>query len=721
MDYKAIRKSFVRQRTQSDCGIACLMSVIKYFGGRSKYEKLIELSGTTNQGTTLLGLCNAAIRYGLVAQGLQADIQFLHKITDPVILHINTKDRYNHFIVCYGYNSNKYIISNPASGIEEYSYDEINKMWQSKALLKLYPCENFVREKETRSQKIIWLKKLIKEDINILAVSVFLGIIISMLGIAIAVFSKKLIDDILPESRRNELIVGLILVTLLLFIRAGLSYIHRFFAIKQGRNFNLRITDRFYSSLLRLPMVFFNNRLTGDFVARLNDTKTIQQTISYIINYLIVNFFIVAVSGILIFIYSLSSGIIAFSALPVYFFIARLFHKRIVTGQKAVMEAHSENESNYINTLHNIEIIKSMNREDFFSAINKLVYGFYQQTIFKLGKINVKLGFLTDFTGVIFTIILLSVNSFMVLNKVSTVGVLTAVLGLASSMLPAAASLAFANLQLQGALIAFDRMFEFVGLKGEYSTDTRNIAPLQRISTLTFRNLSFRFPGRKQLLTDISFSISKGEMIALFGESGCGKTTIINLIQRYYFPEGGKYLINNTDTGNIPIRDLRDQIAVLPQTLKFFNGTVIENICLNNNEKEIHNAIMFCKRYGFERYFMQLLQGYATSLRENGSDISGGQQQLIAFARALYRNPQVLLLDEPTSSMDRDMEGFTHNILKNFKKHSIILLVTHKISSAKLSDRIYIVNNGRIEKTGTHQQLISSENIYSMSYNTVVS
>jgi ATP-binding cassette subfamily B protein len=720
MDYTAVRKFFVRQHAQTDCGIACLMTVINYFGGSVKYEKLRELSGITAKGTTLLGLYNAAIKCGLVAQGLQADIQFLHKITDPVILHINIKNRYSHFIVCYGYKCNKYIVSNPASGIEEYTHDEINKMWQSKALLKLYPGEDFVRKKETRTQKILWLKELIREDINIFTVSVFLGIVISLSGIVTAVFSKKLIDDILPDSRRNELIIGLILVTVLLFIRAGLSYIHRLFSLKQGRNFNLRITDRFYSCLLRLPKSFFDNRLTGDLVARLNDTKTIQQTISYIISSLIINFFIMAVSGTLIIIYSVCSGIIAFSVLPVYFFIAWLFHDRVVNGQRAVMEAHSENESNYINTLHNIDIIKSMNRGKFFSDINKLIYGFYQQTIYKLGKVNIKLGFITDVTGVIFTIILLSVNSFMVFNKVSTVGVLTAILGLASSMLPAATSLAFANIQLQGARIAFDRMFEFAGLRGEYSTETGNIAPLQGISILTLQNLSFRFPGRKQLLTDISFSIRKGEMIALFGESGCGKTTIINIIQRYYYPEGGKYLINNTDICDISVRDLRDQIAVLPQTLKFFNGSVIENICLDNNKKEIYNALLFCKRMGFERYFLQLPEGYATNLWENGPTISGGQQQLIAFARALYRNPRILLLDEPTSSMDREMEGFTHNILKDYKKHSIILLVTHKISSAKLSDRIYILNKGRIEKTGDHKQLISSDNIYSMAYKTIV-
>jgi ABC-type bacteriocin/lantibiotic exporter with double-glycine peptidase domain len=696
------------------------MSIINFFGGREKPEKLRKICGTGTQGTTLLGLHYAATQCGLTAQGLRADIEFLNKIDNPVILHVNIRNKYNHFVLCYGYNKNKYTIGDPAAGIEEYTHDEIDKIWKSKALLKLYPGKDFIRKKQTRIRKILWLKEIILKDINILSASLFLGIIISILGIVIAVFSQKLIDDILPNYRREDLIIGLILVIFLLFIRTGLSCIQRYFGIKQSREFNLRITDRFFSGLLILPKPFFDHRLTGDLVARLNDTRTIQQTVAYIINSVILNLFILIVSGTVIFLYSGCSGIITFSSLPVYFLISWLFHNRIVNGQRAVMEAHSINESNYINTIQGIDIIKSANKEDFFSDINKAIYGFYQETIFKLGKINISLGFLTDVTGVIFTIILLSVNSFMVLSQEITIGVFTAILGIASSILSVIASLAFANIQLQGARIAFDRMFEFAGLRKEYNIEPIGRVILKEVSTLTFENISFRFPGRKQLFKNISFSTGKGEIITIFGESGCGKTTLINIIQRYYYPESGKYLINNADVSKYHIRELRRFIAVVPQKIRFFNGSAIENICLDNNENEIQNAIKFCRKFGFERYFRKLPWGYTTMLGEEGINISGGQQQLISFARALYRNPRILLLDEPTSFMDREIEGFVLDVLNSYKANSMIILMTHKISSARLSDRIYIIDKGKIELSGNHRELIANENIYSMSYNTIV-
>ncbi len=696
------------------------MTIINYFGGKENSEKLRELSGTNRQGTTLLGLRNAAIQTGFVSQGLHADVEFLDSISDPVILHVTTQNKQQHFIVCYGHIDNKYIIGNPATGIEKYTYEEVDRIWKSKALLKLYPGKDFVRKECIRSYKIRWLKELIKKDINILSASLFLGIMISILGIAIAVFSQKLIDDILPNSKKEDLVVGLVVVILLLFIRGGLTYVQRFFGIVQGRDFNMRMIDLFFSNLLRLPRSFFYNRLTGDLVARLNDTRTIQQTIAYIVNSLILNVLVLLVSGAAIFIYSVKSGIIALCAFPLYFIIACIFHDKVVSGQRAVMEAHSKNESNYINTIQGIDIIKSTEKEEFFSDINKFIYGFYQHTIYKLGKININLGLVTDIAGVLFSAALLWMNSFMVINKTITIGVFTAILSITSSMLPAIASLAFANLQLQGARIAFDRMFEFTGLGKENDPETADKRPLKDISTVSFENISFRFPGRKQILEDISFTVKKGEMITLYGESGCGKTTIINIIQKYYYPESGKYLANYIDANKISISCLRAHIAVVPQELRFFKGSVIENICLADVRKEAQNVLMFCKKFGFDRFFSQFPMGYGTMLGEDGINISGGQQQLVSFARALYRNPKVLLLDEPTSSMDAEAEEFVISVLNKYKSNSMIVLVTHKIRPAKESDRIYIISKGKIEQAGSHEELKSGNNIYSLSYRTIV-
>lgn len=722
MDLKVIKKSFVRQHDQSDCGVACLRSIINYFGGEEKEERLRELSGTTRNGTRLLGLYQASGQIGLITEGLEADIEYLKRITNPVILHITTENNLKHYVVCHGFRDNRFIIVNPAVGVEEYTREKLEAIWKSKALLTVIPGKNFNNKKQTRNKKIKWIKELIKDDIDILSVTLILGIAVSILGIAMAVFSQRLVDDILPGGKKEKLIIGLILVTVLLLIRSGLSFIHRFFSIKQSRDFNLRIIDFFYSNLLRLPKTFFDNRKTGDLVARLNDTAVIRQTIAYIINTLLINVLVLLVSGTVIFIYSFTAGLITFSSLPVFLIMAYIFHDKIVSGQRNVMECHSRNESNYINSIQGIEIIKNTNNEALFSDINKLIYGFFQNAIFRLGKININLGYLIDITCVVFIITLLTVNSFMVINNSMTAGTLIAISGISSAMFPAIAALAFSNIHLQGARIAFDRMFEFAGLKKEYNLKTESCKINQdRISSLSFNNISYRFPGRKQLFKNISFTARYGEMITLFGHSGCGKTTILNLIQKFYYPGKGTYLINNINASKISVPDLRNRIAVVPQEAMFFCGTVVDNICLENQNNEIDDIEKFCKRFGFDKYFEQFPLGYNTPLGEDGINISGGQQQLVSIARALYRNPQVLLLDEPSSNMDREMESFFINLMGALKKESIIIVVTHKISTAKESDRIYVIDEGEIKQTGSHRDLLSLDNKYSMAYNEIVS
>ncbi len=721
MDLKEAKKSFVMQHDQSDCGIACMQCIIKYFGGEEKTEKLRELSGTTKKGTRMLGLYQASREIGFITEGLEADIEYLKRITNPVILHVTTENKVQHFVVCYGFREDNFIIINPAVGVEKYSIDKMETVWNSKALLTVIPGKNFISKKQTKAKKIEWIKKLVKDDITILLLTLILGIAISILGIVMSVFSQILVDDILPEGKREKLVIGLILVTFFLFFRSRLSYIHRYFSIKQSRDFNLRIIDFFYSNLLRLPKTFFDNRKTGDLVARLNDTVIIRQTIAYIINTLLINLLVLIVSGTVIFFYSVTAGLITVLSLPLFFMIAYFFHNKIVRGQRDVMEAHSKNESNYINSIQGIEIIKNTNNEILFSDINKLIYGFYQNKIFKLGRTKINLGFIVDIISVLFIITLITVNSFMVINNSMTIGSLIAISGISSSMFPAIAATAFANLHLQGARIAFDRMFEFAGLKKEYDlkTESRKISP-DLISSLSFSNISYRYPGRKKLLRDISFNVRQGEMITLFGYSGCGKTTILNLIQKFYYPDNGCYLINNIDSNKISVPGLRNVISVVPQETMFFNGTVADNICLANTNGEIQEVLDFCKKFGFDKYFERFPLGYSTLLGEDGINISGGQQQLVSIARALYRNPGVLLMDEPTSNMDRETETFIINLLTSLKKESIIIIVTHKISTAKVSDRIYIIDEGEIRQSGNHRKLISSVNIYSRAYNDMV-
>lgn len=207
---------------------------------------------------------------------------------------------------------------------------------------------------------------------------------------------------------------------------------------------------------------------------------------------------------------------------------------------------------------------------------------------------------------------------------------------------------------------------------------------------------------------------SKGEIVALLGESGSGKSTLLQILQKFYDYERGKIIINqNVDWNKISHQAWRSHIGVVPQEIKIFSGSLLDNICLGDTQKEAEDIVLFCREYGFDRYFEEFPQNYLTILGEEGVNISGGQKQLVALARALYQKPQLLLLDEATSAMDNKMEQFVLDLLNKIKVEASIIIATHRLRPAKQADRIYIIENGRIQHEGAPAELIIGKNFYS--------
>jgi ATP-binding cassette, subfamily C, bacteriocin exporter len=565
--------------------------------------------------------------------------------------------------------------------------------------------------------KIKWMKDLIRKDVKILTSTMLLGVLVSALGLTTAVFSQKLIDNIIPNANTTALIISIILFCGVLFFKLALQYVQRYFGIKQNMDFNLRLTTRFYDNLLRLPKWFFDKYKTGELVARMNDTASIQQTIAFIVNTLILNVLTLIISASFLFIYSVEVGIIALSSLPAFMIISYSFRKKIIKWQISVMESHAKKETNYITTIQNVELIKGANKEDLFSNMNKSIFGFYQQNIFMLGKVGISISIVAEFVGTLFFIVLLCVTSFLAIGKTISIGQFTAILGISAGMLPAIASLAFSNLQLLGARVAFDRMFEFTSLKKEYETviDEKK-DKIDDIKSLKIQNVSFSYEKDTPVLTEVSLEAKRGEIICIFGENGTGKSTILNLVQGFYKPEIGNIFFNDKDINALSILHLRNKLAFVAQQTKLFNSTVIENICMETNPEVTRHAIPLINQLGFDKYFNKLSHGYDTVVHEGGANLSGGQLQLVSFARALYRRPQVLLLDEPTSSMDRETENFIIDLILEYKKNGMVVLVTHKLKPAKISDRIYILKDGIIDSSGNHSQLLKTVNFYSSSF-----
>ncbi len=700
--YKRATKTFTLQHGQSDCGAACLASVIKYHGGSQTIEKIKEFSGASVEGVSLLGLLQAAEQLGFDAEGLMAEsVENLYDLGNPVILHVTIENILSHFVVFYGFKSNKAIIGDPAKGVSIYSKDELNEIWKSKTLLNLIPNPHFLKKGKVNSDKKRWIVELIKDDIHMLSIALFLGILISSLSLSSAIFSQNLIDDILPGNNTRKLVVSLSLFVVILIVRSAVSYLRGLFVIRQSKNFNERIIDQFYHRLLRLPKYFFDTRKIGELIARMNDTRRIQSVITFIAGNIVIDSLILIISLGFLFTYSMTLGNVLILSIVFFGLLIKTFHKKIILSQNEVMQSYALSESQYVDAIQGISTIKVNNKEEFFDRLNKRSYSNFQKRIFDLGILHNQFNFLTEILSTVFIIAVFAVASFMVLQKSLLIGEMIAIVSIASGLVPSLNRLVLANIQIQEARVAFDRMYEFASALPEGNLEEGFEISDSGTFNLKVENLSFRFPGQKLLFTDISFSLKDREMVALLGESGSGKSTLIQILQKFYNPDGGSMELNGMPLNTISTAAWRDTLGVVPQDVKIFNGSLLYNIALSDDADDLAGVLKFCKALGFDTYFDKFPNRYLTILGEDGINLSGGQKQLVALARSLYKKPKLLILDEATSAMDRHTEGFILNLLSKFRKEISIILVTHKIESARLADRIFYLDNGVLKEFQT--------------------
>lgn len=701
----------IKQHDLKDCGAACLASVSAHYGLKMPIAKIRQLSHTDTRGTNVLGLVQGLESMGFNAKGVKGGADVLPDIPLPAIAHIVSKEQYHHYVVIYKVAKGKISVMDPAFGkIEEYTIEEFSKIWTG-VLVLLEPNQYFEQKNEKTSlYKRFW--NLVQPHKSILIQALLGALVYTILGLSTSIYIEKITDYVLIDGNRrllNLLSVGMIVILLFqIFIGAMKSIL----VLQTGQKMDKHLILGYYKHLLKLPQRFFDTMKVGEIISRVNDAVKIRTFINDAAIQIFVNIFIVIFSFVLMFTYYWKLALITALVIPLYFFVYWITNKLNKKVERKLMEENAELESHLVESLNSVRTIKQFGIETFANNKTDNAFTTLLKTIYKSVLNALFSGNSSEFLSRIFTIILLWLGSGYVIDRIITPGELLSFYALIGYFTTPVSQLIGMNKTVQNALIAADRLFEIMDLEREETTEKIDLA-VEQIGDIQFKDVNFSYGSRVDVFTDFNCLIKKGQTTAIVGESGSGKTTLAALIQNLYSLKSGKILIGDYDISYISNYSLRSLISVVPQQIDLFSGNVIENIALGDDFPDMQRIFNITKKLGVLSFVEGLPNGFQTYLGENGALLSGGQKQRIAIARALYKNPEILILDEATSSLDTEAELIIQNTLQEFRNQGkTMIVIAHRLSTVANADIILVMREGKIIEQGNHKELISRDSIY---------
>ena len=703
--------TLIKQHDMRDCGAACLASVAGHYGLQLPIAKIRQLCHTDKRGTNALGLIQGLEQMGFNAKGVKASLENLPQAPLPAIAHTIFKEQFQHYVVIYKIHKGKISVMNPAYGkIETYTTEEFAKIWIG-VLILLEPNEYFEQRNEKTSlyQRFYQLIQLHR---SILLQALVGAIFYTLLGLSTSIYIQKITDYVLVDGNRRLLnLLSVIMIVLLLF-QIFLGVMKSVLTLQTGQKIDKYLILGYYKHLLKLPQRFFDTMRVGEIISRVNDAVKIRTFINDVSIQIVVNVFIVLFSFALMFTYYWKLALIVALVIPFYlgiYVITNWLNKKV---ERRMMEESAELESHLVESLNAVKTIKQFGAEIYANNKTDIHFSTLLKTIYKSVLNDLFSDNTSEFISRIFTIVLLWVGAGYVIDREITPGELLSFYALIGYFTSPVSQLIDMNKSIQNALIASDRLFEIMDLEQEEVTDKIELTA-EQIGNINFENVTFSYGSRREVFKDFSCVIEKGKTTAIVGESGSGKTTLATLIQNLYPVNSGKITIGDYEVRYLSHYSLRTLIGVVPQQIDLFSGNVIENIAFGEDFPDMQRVIDLTKQLGILSFIEQLPNGFQTHLGENGSQLSGGQRQRIAIARALYKNPEILILDEATSSLDTDSEQVIQAALNELKRTGkTLIVIAHRLSTIAHSDTILVLKNGQLIEQGTHQELLARETTY---------
>ena len=529
---------------------------------------------------------------------------------------------------------------------------------------------------------------------------------------------KDMIDDVLMSKDMvmlNLIAAGILVV---MFTRGVFYYGQSYLVSYVGQRVIIDVRSVLFRKFQRMPLSYYDKQQTGTVMSYItNDVAVMQSAIVDNLIELVTEGSILIGSLAMMIYLDWKLSLLTLMTIPLVGFAMKIFGRKLKRSSTVIQERVAEITSLLQESISAIRVVKSFVRESYE------IKGFEEQNWrnFQAAMKNVKLSSLltptVEFLAAIAVTFIVWFGGYEVVNEVITAGELVAFLTYAVNLANPVKRLSRVYAAIQKAMAAADRVFAVMDLN-EKITDVPGAKPLPPIKgKVEFKDITFSYKEGQPALQHISLKAEPGQMIALVGPSGSGKSTIANLIPRFYDVDSGVITIDDHDIRQVTADSLREQIGLVPQETMLFSTSVMENIRYGRLEATDEEVIEAAKAANAEEFINELPEGYDTKLGERGLNLSGGQRQRLAIARAILKNPRVLILDEATSALDTESEKIVQDALDNLMVGRTSFVIAHRLSTIFNADQIFVVENGHLREHGTHEELLAAGGLYSNLYN----
>ncbi|MFC3853660.1 peptidase domain-containing ABC transporter [Salinispirillum marinum] len=676
------RLPVVHQSEAAECGLACLAMIAGFYGYDTDLLHLRKRFSVSQHGVNLKQLMDMSARLQLVGRALQLEVDEIPQLQTPCVLHWDM----NHFVVLKSTSRKGVLIHDPAQGEVSLSWEEVGDHFTGVAL-ELTPTEAFKPAKERRHLRLsqFWtrIRGLKRSLFQILA----LALVLQVFAVLSPFYMQTVVDDVLLRNDAHLLLVLAIGFALLMLIRVGTEALRELCILHLSTRLNIQMAANLFRHLIRLPIDYFQKRHMGDVVSRFGSLQAVRELLTTGLVSAVVDGIMAIITLVVMMVYSVKLGLVVIGFVVLYGLARLALYRPLRQLSEESIVAHAKHESNFMESVRAIQTVKLFQRENDRQNLWQNKYASAMNTDIRIAKWQIGYGAINGLLFGLENIIIVYLAAQAVMGSLISVGMLFAFMSYKQQFVDSMDSLIATLIDIKMIGLHLDRLADIAFTEPEQVDDQsipgQAVTPL--IGALQADNLAYRYSEADAwVFKNLSFHIAPGESVAIIGPSGCGKTTLLKCLMGLLQLEEGQVLADGTPLGKLG--HYRQSIAAVMQDDQLLSGSITDNIACFDPQPDHERIIRCAQMAAIHDDILTLSMQYNTLVGDMGTSLSGGQKQRVLLARALYRQPTILFLDEATSHLDSANESIVNEHIKRLKITRVI--VAHRKETITSADRV---------------------------------